>query len=322
MRNPILHLLTKPALRLLSPGGRRGKLSVFLFHRVLPFHDPLLPNEPDAEQFEWMIRLISECFSVIPLGEATERLAQGKLPPAAASITFDDGYADNLTVALPILRKYDVAATFFIATGFLNGGRMWNDDVIEAVRISPPGEIDWGEFDLGQHEVSDSSSRVRCYGAVLRKLKYFQHAQRSEVAREIARRAGVLDRSNLMMTDEQLIELHNYEMEIGGHTHSHPILECLPDSEAEREIEEGRIRLESLLGVPVSIFAYPNGVLSRDYSARHVAMVKRLGFRAAVSTAVGFSKTGDDPHQIPRFTPWDRTPAEFAMRCVRNLSGI
>jgi peptidoglycan/xylan/chitin deacetylase (PgdA/CDA1 family) len=64
-------------------------------------------------------------------------------------ITFDDGYADNVEVALPILLRYEIAADFFVSTGFLDGGRMWNDTVIEAFRATPLDRVDLGDFGLG-----------------------------------------------------------------------------------------------------------------------------------------------------------------------------
>lgn len=312
----------RPVVRLLSPGGQRGKLSVFIFHRVLPKPDPLLQGLPTATEFDWIVHLIARSFSVLPLDEAVQALAEGSLPPAAASITFDDGYADNLTVAAPILRRNRVSATFFIATAFLDGGRMWNDDVIEATRLSPPGILDWREFGIGEYELSDLRSRRLCFSTALSQLKSVPHEKRTAVAREIARRAGLSDRSNLMLTSDQLIELRACGMQIGAHTHTHPILENLPDAIAEREITEGRNRLEVLLGEPVSLFAYPNGIPGRDYSARHVELVKRLGFAAAVSTAQSVARSGTDLHQLPRFTPWDRTPMSFGLRCVRSLLPI
>ena len=305
--------------RLISPAGASGKLSIFIFHRVLPNADPLLPFEPDAEQFDWLVRFISRTYSVLPLVEAAQRLTAGSLPAAAAVITFDDGYADNFEVAWPILRRYGVVASFFIATSFLDGGRMWNDDVIEAVRKFPGGELDLREFNLGTHALTDTASRVQCYGAVLGKLKYFEHGYRSQVANEIGRRGAVPERSELMMTRTQLRELHAAGAEIGAHTHTHPILELLDDSMAIAEIEAGKLELESILGEAVNVFAYPNGVPQRDCSARHGDMVKKLGFEAAVSTEPRYANAGTDVFQLPRFTPWDRTPTKFAARCMMQL---
>lgn len=303
----------------LSLAGATAKLSIFIFHRVLPKADPILPFEPTAEQFNWMVRFFSRNFNVLPLSEAARRLKAGTLPPSAASITFDDGYADNLEIAWPILERYGIPATFFIATSFLDGGRMWNDEVIEAVRVAPDGELDLQRFNLGKHILADGPSRIRCYEAVLGKLKYFEHDFRAEVAREIGKQAAIPERSELMMTRAQLKKLRGAGAEIGAHTHTHPILELLDDKKAIVEIETGKLELEAILGEPIDIFAYPNGVPTRDCSARHGEMVRKLGFEAAVSTEPRFANASADIFQLPRFTPWDRTPKMFAARCLMQL---
>ena len=71
-------------------------------------------------------------FNVIPLIQAVERLQSGVLPARALAITFDDGYANNEQIAAPILKKLGLPATFFIATAYLDGGRMFNDSIVAA----------------------------------------------------------------------------------------------------------------------------------------------------------------------------------------------
>lgn len=308
-----------PISKLLSPSGKHAVLSIFIFHRVLEKMDPLLPYEPSAKQFDWMIRFISQSFSVISLKDAATHLINGTLPAAAAVITFDDGYVDNFDVAWPILQRYGVSATFFIATAFLDGGRMWNDEVIEAVRRFPGGVLDLNDLGLGQYVIDDSTSRVSCYDVVLGKLKYFEHESRSMVAKEIGSRIAESERTELMMTTAQLRELHNAGAEIGGHTRTHPILERLDDDVAFHEIEAGKHELESIVGDGVKVFAYPNGVPNRDCSRRHGDMLKKLGFEAAVTTEPSCSNARSDVFFLPRFTPWDRTPLRFAFRSLTRL---
>lgn len=312
--------IIKPLCRLLSPAGPSAKLSIFIFHRVLPLADPLLPFEPSAKQFDWMVRFITRTFNVLPLSEAARRLQAGTLPPAAASITFDDGYTNNLLVAWPILKRYGVSATFFIATAFLEGGHMWNDDVITAFRLAQTDELDLDAFGLGRHPLNDVTARVRGYRAVLGKLKYFEHRQRSEIARQIAIRCAVPAASELMMTHQQLRQLASEGAEIGGHTQTHPILENLDDVTALAEIATGKRELEELLDEPVQVFAYPSGIPDRDYSARHSEMVRQAGFIAAVTTRQACATSASGMFQLPRFTPWDRTPLRFALRSLTTLA--
>lgn len=108
-------------------------------------------------------------------------------------------------------------------------------------------------------------------------------------------------------------------MSIGAHTVSHPILARLTDDAARQEIGDSRRFLEELLGERIGLFAYPNGKPGEDYSPQTVAIVRGLGFDAAVSTEWGCSRLGDDAFQIRRFTPWDRPRLRFGVRMLRNL---
>lgn len=307
-------------MKCLSPGKRDGRLLVFIFHRVLPEADPLLPGEPDRNQFDWMVRFISGAFTVLPFGLAVDLLHRGELPAATACITFDDGYRDNFTVALPILQRYGVTGTFFISTGFLDGGRMWNDSVVEAIRASPALPVDWTVFGLGKYDLTTAERRATSIGAALGDLKYLPHKVRSEVARGIEREMGVPESSNLMMTRAQVKALCDAGMEIGAHTSTHPILALLDDHSALAEISNGKAELEAVIGKNVSVFAYPNGDPKRDFAPVHCDMLKACGFRAAATTAWGVASTQTNPYLVPRFTPWDRTPTRFAARCAITLA--
>src|SRR4029453_16058094 len=96
-----------------------------------------------------------------PLPDAILGLREGRLPPRALTITFDDGYADNCTVALPILQRHELRAAFFIATDYLDGGRMWNDTVIEAVRGCSRSALNLDDLDLGVHPLGTPEEKSR-----------------------------------------------------------------------------------------------------------------------------------------------------------------
>lgn len=295
-------------------------LSTLIFHRVLAKADPLFPGEPDAERFAKLMELVASAFRVITLSEALRGLATGNLPSRAMVITFDDGYADNAELALPIMKRVGVPGTFFVATGFLDGGRMWNDSVIECLRRSAEREIDLEFLGLGRMRLGSDSERRGAIEAVLASIKYLGLGAREQAIgqlRKVARVDGLPD--NLMMTSGQVKALYDAGMEIGGHTVNHPILKSLSVTDAEREIVQGRARLEAIIGATVEVFAYPNGRPGRDYGPEHVDMVRRLGFLGAVSTAAGVAASGDDLHQVPRYTPWGGSLAVWSARLFNNL---
>ena len=320
-----MHQLAHPFYRIaanrFSPAGSGAKLSILIFHRVLEQTDLLFPSEATVQSFDWQMALLKSIFNVLPLPEAVSRLKAGILPARAAAITFDDGYADNYTLALPILQKHGLHATFFIATAYLDGGRMFNDTVIESVRNTRLAHLDLSDMDLGQHELGSIAAKTQSIHQILPKIKYLLPDEREAATAQIAARAEVENLpNNLMMTTAQLKNLHAAGMEIGGHTHRHPILAKLDRDAAQAEIAAGKTVLEDKLGTPVRLFAYPNGKPGTDYLPEQAEIVQELGFEAAVSTSHGVSTRSSDMYQLARFTPWDAKPTAYALRLLQNLA--
>lgn len=196
---------------------------------------------------------------------------------------------------------------------------MWNDRIIEAFRLASSGIFDLSAFGLGRYSLDEASSRLDACNSILQHLKYFPYEEREAVALEIGKMGKIKIGPGLMMTRQQLRALRNLGMELGAHTASHPILECLPDHQAEAEIRNGKIQLETMLDEDVTAFAYPNGRPDKDYSTRHAEMVRQAGFLAAVSTEQAIATASSEIFQLPRFTPWDVNLARFALRCGLSL---
>jgi peptidoglycan/xylan/chitin deacetylase (PgdA/CDA1 family) len=310
----------RPFLGALSPAGSRGFLTILVFHRVHHRPDPLFPLEMHAGPFSERLDWIGEWFNVMDLEQAVTALAAGTLPARALAITFDDGYADNFTVAWPLLRQAGLPATFFVVPGYLDGRCMWNDIVIESVRGARGSMLDLSEMGLGRHDISSIDARRRSIAALLSELKYRAFEDRSQCAQEIASAAMIEIPRNLMMTSAQVRDLAVAGMGVGAHTKFHPILARIDDRTARAEISSGREMLESIIGRRVTLFAYPNGKPGQDYTGVHVRMARELRFVAAFTTAPGAARKGCDLHQVPRFTPWDRTAARWGVRLARNLA--
>lgn len=308
--------LLKPIVSIAS----HRKLSILIYHRVHAEVDPIFPAEVDAKQFSLQLDWIKSLFNVLPLDEAIEALEQNRLPARAAAITFDDGYADNAEVALPILKKHGMSATFFICTGYLDGGRMWNDTVIESIRRAPGTTLDLSSISLGIHDITNMKERRSTISNLIRQLKYLPAEMRQQKVDQVRNAIGLPLPDNLMMRSEQVREMYVSGMGIGAHTVTHPILARVDQTKARQEIQEGRECLQNILGKPVPLFAYPNGKPGEDYLPEHVSIAKELGFKAAVSTSWGAASKASDKFQLPRFTPWDQTQLKFSLRMIKNLA--
>lgn len=320
-------MLLRALTAIAAPAGARARLSAFYFHRVLEAPDPLLPFEPDARMFDRMLAWIGAQFRVLEPLEACERLYAGTLPARAAVISFDDGYRDNYTVALPILQSHGMRAVFFVATGYLEGGIMFNDRVIEAIRRYPRDRLDVPAASSGMPTsvpLGTVAERRAAIDTVLKSIKHLEPEVRSASVERLEQQTAGSASSRatpIMMDDTQVRALHRAGMRIGGHTRSHPILVKLADDDAYAEIEGGLADLAAISGERPWLFAYPNGRRGSDFDSRHVAMLEKAGVRYAFTTHAG-AGTADSPrHELPRFTPWDRTGLRFGVRSLLNLMG-
>ncbi len=301
----------------LSPGGVRGRLLVFTFHRVLSRPDPLLPGEPDVADFGRMARWIAESCNVLPLAEAARHLRRGTLPARAACLTFDDGYADNLENAVPVLLQLGLPATVFVAVDAVRNGIMWNDIVLDAVRCCGV-ELDTAVAGIATATLPKTDPATFA-ARLLDALKYLPPERRWLSAIDLHRAAtGTAETRRHMLTTEMVRTLVGLGFDVGGHTVSHPILSQIDDATALQEIRGCYQWLQDLTARRPCSFAYPNGRPGADYDQRHVEMVRTTGFEVAVSTRWAAGRRTSDTLQLPRFAPWERSKAAFFGRMLRT----
>ena len=303
-----------------AKGAGKGRLCVVNYHRILAAKDPLLESEPDVATFRWQMELLATCFNVLPLHEAIALVRSGRMPPRAVCITFDDGYRSVHDLALPILQQFKLPATVFVTSGFVGGGNMWNDRIIEAVQNLPPGQLDLSELGLGAYSLASLGDRQKTVGALTEASKYLPPDARRDLIKRLELMVGEHLDHDLMLTAEMVISLDRAGIEIGAHTISHPILTSLEDESSRLEIAGGKKELEAIIGKPVRLFAYPNGKVGKDFDQRHTRMAREAGFTAAFTTSVGAVTGRQDLFQLPRSRPWDTTPFMFGMRLLRWLA--
>ncbi|MES2015529.1 MAG: polysaccharide deacetylase family protein [Pseudomonadota bacterium] len=289
-------------------------LSILIYRRVRAEPDALFPDSVDARRFAQHLRLLRRWFQVLPLAQAARRLRERTLPSRAACITFDGGYAEYADVALPLLQRFGLPATFFVATGFLDGGTCWSDAVIDLVRSAPGTRLNLARGGFGSYDIGCVQRRRAVIDTLLAALSLLAPRERLERVRLMARRCGAT-----MLSSDQLIALHRAGMDIGGHTVNQAPLACLSNAEARAEIGSGRDHLEALIQAPVRLFAYPSGKPGSDFDQRHGDMLRSAGFDAAVTTAPGAARPDTDPYALPRFTPWDHSSSGFLLRMGSNL---
>jgi peptidoglycan/xylan/chitin deacetylase (PgdA/CDA1 family) len=316
---------------------------VLLYHRVaeLPLDPQLLcvSRKNFAEHLE-VLRTCATAVQVEALGQVLESGSRGN---DAVVITFDDGYADNLYNAKPLLERYDIPATVFVTSGYVGSNReFWYEalerillhtgPLPEALRLTINGQVyDWQIGAVPQNVdgnlcwtgwnmslTANPTSRHRVYRLLCEILQPLPDQERQEILDRLAAWAGkdiTSRQTHRTLSQQELIRLAEGRLvEIGAHTVSHPVLSALPIAAQADEISGSKADLEDILGRRIASFAYPFGGQSH-YTQETVTAVRQAGFTWACSNFPGTVRPGTDHWQLPRFLVRDWDGEEFA----RNL---
>ncbi len=287
---------------------RQGRAFVLMYHRVSAERDYLGLCTPPAV-FDRQMTLLRRRMRVLPLRQLAERLRQPEpLAEDVAAITFDDGYRDNLDVALPILERHGLPATVFVATGFIDGTACPAGERLRAAveamwrRAAAPGEWGAAETDLDRG-VRAALARPGSLPALRRLRQQLKEIADDESERALARLEELAAQPTRqrapMLSWNEVRTLSRRGIEIGSHTVSHAILSRLPTERAERELRASKARIEAAIDAPVLGFAYPNGGTG-DFSADHVDMLRRGGYQYACTTEWGANQGGGDAFGLRR----------------------
>jgi peptidoglycan/xylan/chitin deacetylase (PgdA/CDA1 family) len=286
-------------------GGLGFKL--ICYHRVLERPDPFYGHGVLVDQFAQQIELFRRFCAVLSLDEVLDRLDRGQsLPKRCVVLTFDDGYRDTATVAWPLLQRYGLPATLYVAVGGVQHGALWPDLLREAVRRSPHEAATLECFPDGPHRLSLAtvSDRLLVIKRLQTRLKRLPASDKDRALRMIVRQiAGrpidELPIDGLMCTWDDLKRLAAGGMTIGAHTLTHPVLGRVSTADASTEIAASRRLLQKTLRVPVDHFAYPFGARG-DVTPQVRAIVQAAGFRSACTTVTGVNQSTQDRLMLKR----------------------
>ena len=311
MKEAALTLLARAGAFAPFRAANRGRVLILTYHRFSRGPDPLATP---AAAFDAHLRYLKARYALVPLSRVAAHYAGGEeLPPRAACVTIDDGFADAYEVALPLLRRHGVPATLFVITDFLDGRAwMWTDKLryvaLTTASARLAAEVGGRPFDL---RLAGRASRLAAAGRLNAELKRLAADAREEVIRRVADVHGITlpprpPAEFGPITWEQARELDASRVEIGSHTVSHPILTGADDAQLASELRDSRARLEAELRRPVRLFCYPNG----SFDERVRRETEQAGYTCAVTTLHGLNERRADPltlhrisaeHDLPHF---------------------
>ena len=279
-------------------------------------------------RFKQHLEILRQDFNLMQLGQLPRALRESKVPDRSVIVTFDDGYADNLFNAKPLLERYHVPATIFLSSGFIGREHeFWWDELVRL--LLRPGTLPkslslrvggdrfrWQLADAARYPRAEfrryrnwsawkeaPTPRHSLYQALWQQLHPMDEDERESVLDQLrawANGGSSGSRANRSLSREEAVSLAQGEwVEIGAHTVTHPSLAALPLASQRDEILNSKSRLENLLSRPVVSFSYPFGKQS-DYSADTINLVRQGGFVCACSNLTGVIEQRSDPFELPR----------------------
>jgi len=252
--------------------------------------------------FEAQVRYLAANYHVLPLPDVVASLSAGKTVPAnTVVLTFDDGYADNFEAAR-VMRRHGVSGTFYLTAGCLQGGQpFWPAELryLVAAIQEPSVVLKTGAESLPL-TLTTKANRDAAVSQLTRLFKSRPIDGRERLRDALRHAAGNPTIPNVMLTWEQVREMHAWGMTIGSHTVTHPNLPSAGLTDAGTELRESRVRLEQEVGAPVTMFSYPNGGAERYYTPDLQRIVRECGYEAATTSRNGFAGAGSDLYALER----------------------
>jgi peptidoglycan/xylan/chitin deacetylase (PgdA/CDA1 family) len=282
MRVPGRKAVVRSARWLRSRPVRRAL--ILGYHRIEDATDDVYGLSVSPGRFAEQMEMLARLARPVRLRD----LVTNSLSPLRSDsvvVTFDDGYADLIDVALPVLEHYRIPATVFVVSGYL-GREFWWDQL---ARLTSADSVGSGIGDgADQH-------RVTLHAAGLRALP---DSDRQRSLATLARDVRLSDPAVRALSEDEIRRMARRGLvEIGAHTVTHPVLPLLSEGEQRCELEDSRRALEAVAGRPIFSFAYPHGALSE----KTVRLVRQAGYTAACCSTPDVVSHRSDLLRLPRF---------------------
>lgn len=284
------------------------RILILCYHRIgtgsIPFY-----SELPTGLFEQQMRFLRKHYRVLSLASACRELESGGGPQPAVVVTFDDGYSDLYTQAMPILQRYEIPATIYLTVGAIETGEVaWYDRIFLALKHAPGPSLDFN-FGNGQprrFHLSDAHERFHAAVEIITALRALSDSQRRQACADMEQRVQLPlpELKDRMLSWDQVRSMQGAGVFFGCHTMTHPAVSRLTPRDMEVELVESKELMEKRIGEPVLDFAYPFGKRA-DCGNEARLVLARAGYRSAVTTEGGVNSSGIDPFQLLRVNPGD-----------------
>lgn len=283
----------------------------FLFHRVSDMPDPLWPPMHPA-LFEKIIQFIRANFLVVLLEYYLEDPSLYKNEKGVITISFDDGYKDNVEIAAPILQRYHCPASFHVTTECIDKNLpTWTYITDHFFKQDTKMEMNL-DHDFVPEEYRtvrwENAEEGKEWGKKIKPwMKSLSNEHRLLIMDDLESRGNInsLPR-NIMMNWDEVKQLHTAGYYIGSHSSTHPMLAMLAnEAEIHNELEGSANRIEAQVGERPVTIAYPIG----SWDERVTKVANQSGYKYGLAVEQRFYNSETDGlYTIPRLElynePW------------------
>lgn len=329
-------------------GRRFARQSLILmYHRIHESASDPWSLCVSPRHFSEHLEVLESFASYLRLSDLGRALCDGSLPHRGIAVTFDDGYADNLYIAKPLLERHAVPATVFVATGQLGSEREFWWDELERLLLQPgvlPEELcltvngadyRWQlgraavytdeDFHRNSHRQAwegDQGSRLCLYHSIWELLLPLPQQAQREVLDQLldwAGQASAARSSHRPLSAEEICTLTRDDLiQVGAHTITHPFLSAHSAAFQREEICQSKARLEEITGTAVTCFAYPYG----HYTKTSEVLSREAGFDCACTTGDATIWRFTDPFVMPRMAVGNWDGDEFSRQLINHLGAF
>jgi peptidoglycan/xylan/chitin deacetylase (PgdA/CDA1 family) len=256
-----------------------------------------------AARFDGQMKFMKDHYKVISLGELVDLLRNGEpIPPSAAAITFDDGYANNYTQAYPILKKYGLPATLFLSTHHIGRNDLFWPDRLEILFDSIPRfpKI----YSIFDKSVPSGNSLKERLESTIRFCKRISEKEKESLIASLEYQCAFdppsISQDYRALTWTQISEMRASGLvEVGSHTHDHVIMTRVGHERAREEIVRSKDLIKEHLGTEPRLFSYPNGCIG-DYDETTHDLLREEGFECAFLTLEGLNGRSPNLFEMKR----------------------
>ncbi len=307
---------------------RHGGVAILLYHRVAALRQDPQQLAVSPDRFAGHLEVLAETCTPVRLREVPKLLRSQRIPRRAIAVTFDDGYADNLHAAKPLLERLGVPATVFVATGYVGVRQEFWWDELERLLLLPATSERAERVGCDGVEIAVASEweRTAAYERISALLRQAPLAQRDAWLRVLRAWAGepaegAVRADYLAVDPEELQRLDGGTVDVGDHSRHHLSLAAQPRAVQREEIAESVRQLREWLGRDVDLFSYPFGTPGADVDRLTRSIVRAAGPRIATINRPGAAHAATSRFALPRYLVRDWTQDRFADWLDREVFG-